>query len=257
MRTTNPGADLGFRQLATRLGLAAWQLRLALEHELLPGPDAEGRWPASAADRFRGRTAQIIETFGEQAPIGAGKAAARLALRLALDVERADIEVLVARGELKVIGRYQRHPIYLLRDLDALDARHVQEVVAARKGPLLDTVDAKGAALVLGWPKDIFDRIAADRALPVDQLGRHPLPAVQALAADADLGARVRAEQHRRAVTRARRNEERHEDALRTWMLRCTAYLDRTADEPPDVKTAGRTLRALKTARSTAVLHAA
>ncbi|MFI0356776.1 hypothetical protein [Actinomadura sp. 9N407] len=253
--TMKAGADLGFRQLAGRLGLAAWQLRLAVEHGLVPEPDAEGRWPAETAGRAR--TGKIIEAFGEQPPVGAEKAAARLAPRLALDVERADVEVLVARGELTVISRYRRYPIYLLRELDALDAERVSEVVANRKGPLFDTVEAKAAALVLDWPKDVFDRIAADRALPTDQLGRYSLADVRALAADGDLGARVNAERHRRALARARRNEERHEDALRTWMLRCGAYLDRTADDPPDPKAASRALRALKVLRSTVHLHPA
>ncbi|MEW2357055.1 hypothetical protein [Spirillospora sp. NPDC029432] len=254
MRTTNPRADLGFRQLAGILGLAPWQLRLALEHGLVPAPDADGRWPAGTPERCPGG-AQIIEAFGEEPPIGAGKAAARLALRLALDVERADIEVLVARGDLTVAGRYRRHPIYLLRDLDALDAGVVRDVVATRKGPLLDSVDAKGAALVLGWPKGLFDDIAAERSLPADQLGRYHLADVRALAADGALAERARADLRHRALARARRDEERHEDALRNWMLRCTAYLDRAADDPPDPAAAGRTLRALRTARAAPLDH--
>ncbi|MFB4318860.1 hypothetical protein [Actinomadura sp. 21ATH] len=254
MRTTNPRADLGFRQLAGALGLTTWQLRLALDHGLVPASDAGGRWPAGTPERCRDK-AQIIEAFGEEPPIGAGKAAARLALRLALDVDRADIEVLVARGDLTVIGRYRQHPIYLLRDLDALDAARVRDVVATRKGPLLDSVDAKGAALVLGWPKGLFDRVAAEYSLPADQLGRYHLADVRALAADGDLAARARADQRHRALTRARRKEEHHEDVLRNWMLRCTAYLDRAADDPPDPATATRTLRALRTVRATPLDH--
>jgi hypothetical protein len=246
---TESRAGVGVQRLASRLGLAAWQLRLAREHGLIPEPDLDGRWSADLAGQCQARSAQIVAAFGDEPPVGA--AAARLALRLRLDVEKADIEVLVARGELTMVGRFQRNPIYLLGDLDALDAGSVAEVVAARKGPLLDRVDAKGAALVLGWPKAIFARVAAERALPADQLGRYALADVRGLADDGDLTARVHAEERDQALNRARRTEERHEDALRSWMLRCTAYLDRTTEDPPDATTATRALKGITAARST------
>ena len=252
MRTeTESRTGIGFRQLASHLGVADWQLRLAREHGLIPEPDLNGKWTAELAGRCRSRASQIVAAFGDEPPVGAGKAAARLALRLRLDVEKADIEVLVARGDLTLVGHYQRNPIYLLRDLDALDAGGVAEVVAARKGPLLDRVDVRGAALVLGWSKGIFARVAAERGLVADQLGRYALADVRALADDADLNARVRAEQGEQALVRARRNEKRHEDALRNWMLRCTAYLDGTAEDPPDALAVSRSLKAITAARST------
>jgi hypothetical protein len=252
---TEPRADTGFQQLASRLGVATWQLRLAREHGLIPEPDGNGRWSADLARQCEGRVAQIVAAFGDMPPVGAGKAAARLALRLRLDVEKADIEVLVARGELTPVGRFQRNPIYLLRDLDALEPGNVAEVVAARKGPLLDRVDVKGAALVLGWSKGIFARVADERALPADQLRRYALADVRALAEDGDLTSRIRAEQRDQALTRARRTEERHEDALRSWMMRCTAYLDRTTEDPPDASIATRALKGVTAARSSTAAH--
>jgi hypothetical protein len=247
---TSGHGDIGVRRLEAGLGLTEWQLRLAREHGLLPEPDRGGRWSAELADECRARVPQIVSAFGRRAPVGAGKAAARLAQRLRLDVEKIDIEVLVARGDLTMIGSFRRHPIYLQRDLDGLDAATVAEVVAARKGPLLDRVDAKGAALILGWTKGVFSRIAAERGLPADRLGRYALTDVRALAEDGDLTARVRAELREHALRQARRNEERHEDAVRNWMLRCTAFLDRTTDEPPDTATATRALKAIVAARS-------
>jgi predicted amidohydrolase YtcJ len=154
-----------------------------------------------------------------------------------------------------MIGDYRGHPIYLPRDLDDLDAATVAEVVAARKGPFLDKVDTRGAARVLGWTKGVFGRIASERGLPADRLGRYELADVRALAEDAELTARVRAELHDHAVRQARRNEERHEDALRNWMLRCTAFLDRTAEDPPDMAMASRALKGIAAARSAAADH--
>jgi hypothetical protein len=252
---THTQGDIGLRQLAERLGVTSWQLRLAREHGLIPGPDRDGRWSAELAEECRERAPQIVRAFGERAPVGATKAAARLAQRLRLDVDKADVEVLVARGELTMIGSFQRHPIYLLRDLDALDADGVAEVVAARKGPLFERVDARGAALVLGWPKSIFTRIASERGLPSDRLGRYALADVRALAEDGDLTARVRAEQRDQVLNQARRSEERNEDALRNWMVRCTAFLDHTAEDPPDTAMASRALKAISAARSTLASH--
>ncbi|XVQ14377.1 hypothetical protein ACQP1W_18105 [Spirillospora sp. CA-255316] len=254
---TKPRAELNSRQLATRLGLAAWQMRLAREHGLIPEPDVDGRWSADLADRCQERKPKIAAAFGDEPPIGACKAAALLATRVRLDVERADVEVLVARNELTVASRYQQYPVYLIHDVETLDEERVAEVVAARKGPLFDRVEAKGAALILGWPKSVFDRVASERALPTDQLSRYALADVRALVADADLIARVRTECHDRAMVRARRNEQRSAEALRKWILDCSAYIDRSAETPPDPATAARALRALTTARSTVTAQAA
>ncbi|GLW63392.1 hypothetical protein Arub01_16360 [Actinomadura rubrobrunea] len=243
--------DYGFRQFAALLGVTAWQLRLAQEHDLLPGPDLEGRrWSAELADRYADSGPRIVAAFGEDPPVGAAKAAARLALRVGLDVERADIEVLVARGDLTVISRFQGNPVYMLRDLDALDPDTIASVVAARKGPLFDSVDARGAATILDWPKGVFERIAAERRLPTDQLGRYSIDQVRALAADDEIADRVRRERDRTARLRARRTRERCENTLRDWLLRCNAYLDGAVTEPPKVAEAGRALRALAAARA-------
>ncbi|MEU6034727.1 hypothetical protein ABZ801_04910 [Actinomadura sp. NPDC047616] len=252
MSPETPRTHYAFRQFAALVGITAWQLRLAREHGLLPEPDLDGRrWSAELAERCTDRRPQILSAFGEQPPIGAAKAAARLALRVGLDVDRADIEILVARGDLSVISRYQGNPVYLLRDLDALTSETITSVVATRKGPLLDTVDARGAATILDWPKDVFERIAAERELGTDQLGRYSIDDVRALAADHDVAERVRHEQRRAALLRARRNQTRCENTLRDWLRHCTAYLEGATAAPPKMADAGRALRALATARAT------
>ncbi|KAB2346817.1 hypothetical protein [Actinomadura rudentiformis] len=244
--------EYGLRQFAAALGLATWQIRLAREHGIVPEPEIDDRsWSAAQVAKSAEQTERIRSAFGEDPPIGAINAAARLAERVFLDVDRADVEILVARGELTVIGRYRTYPIYLLRDVDALDPRTVTEVVAARKGPLADSVDAKGAAAILGWPKDLFNRIAAERALATDQLGRFSLSDVRAVAADEKLTQRAHEEQRRKEQAKALRAQTQIEDALRSWLLRCMAYIDRTIEDPPDSYAAGRTLRALITARAT------
>jgi hypothetical protein len=244
-------ADHGANQIAALLGLTRWQLRLGLEHGLLPKPDLEqDRWSAALAEEVRGRGEEIVARFGAEPPVGSARAAARLAARVGLDVERGDIEVLVAQGDLHVVSAFRGHPVYLLRDLDRLDSGTVRRVVTARKGPLTDTVDAGGAATILDWPRKIFDRIAGERELATDWLGRYALSDVQALRADEDLARQVAEEKRRLALARTRRSEARVEDVVRAWLLRCSAFLDRDAEQPPDTSALGRALRSLTTIRA-------
>ncbi|MGI5202242.1 hypothetical protein ACQEU6_11780 [Spirillospora sp. CA-108201] len=244
-------ADHGANQLAALLGLSRWQLRLGLEHGLLPKPDLEGdRWSAALAEGARGRGEEIVARFGAEPPIGSARAAARLASRVGLDVERGDVEVLVAQGDLDVISTFRGYPVYLLRDLDGLAPDSVRRVVTARKGPLTDTVDSGGAATILGWPRKTFDRIASERGLAADRLGRHALSDVRALGADERLIRQVGEEQRNLALARTRRSETRVEDVVRAWMLRCSAFVDRDIDQPPDTAALGRALRSLTTIRA-------
>ncbi|TYB40059.1 hypothetical protein [Actinomadura chibensis] len=248
----------GAHQFAGHLGITRWQLRVGLEHGILPRPDLDGeRWSAALADecRGRGRGEQVIAAFGEIPPIGSTKAAIWLAERVGLDVERRDVEVLAAQGELNVISTFRGHPVYLLKDLDRLDPASVRSVVAARKGPLMETVDAGGAATILGWPRRTFDRIAGERDLPIDRLGRYALADVQALAADDELMRGADEEKRRLALTRTRRSEIRVEDVVRGWILRCSAYLDGDAEEPPDTGSLNRALRNLTNIRTELARH--
>ncbi|WP_018657028.1 hypothetical protein [Actinomadura flavalba] len=244
-------SSYGFRQLAEHLGLSQWQLRLAGEHGLVPAPDVgDHRWSLAGATACAERKASVLEAFGADPPLGAVRAAERLAGRLVLDVEKADIEVLAARGDLAAAGAFRGHPIYLPRDLDAVPERTLHEIVDARKGPLAGTLDARGAARALGIRPGRFGRLAAELSLRTDTGGRHVLAHVRALAADGGLMDRLRCEteQHRRA--QAVESERTAAELLRTWLARCTAYLDGSTDHSPDLAAAGRALRALGTARA-------
>lgn len=241
----------GRHQFAGHLGLTRWQLRVGLEHGLLPGPDVDGdRWSAGLTEAVRERGKEIVARFGDEPPIGSARAAARLATRVGLDVERRDIEVLVAEGVLSVVSSFRGHPVYLMRDLDRLDSDVVRKVVTARKGPLTDTVDAGGAAAILGWPRRTFDRIAGERGLLADRLGRYALSDIRALRADEPLAREVAEEKRHLALAKTRRSEARIKDVIRGWILRCSAYTDDAAGRPPDIAPLGRALRSLASVRA-------
>lgn len=244
---TKYGAD----QFAGHLGLTRWQLRVGLEQGILPGPDLDGdRWSADLADKAREVGKDVIARFGDEPPVGSARAAARLAARVSLDVERPDIEVLAAQGTLNVVSSFRGHPVYLERDLDRLDPETVRTVVRTRKGPLNDTVDGGGAAAILGWPRRTFDRIAGERGLVPDRLGRYPLPDVQALRRDENLAREIAEEKRHLTLSRTRKTEAHAEDVIRGWILRCSAYVDGDADQPPDIGSLSRALRSLGTVRS-------
>ncbi|MEV4253360.1 hypothetical protein AB0J52_09330 [Spirillospora sp. NPDC049652] len=253
--STSPAA-ISDRLLASRLRLTAWQLRLAREHGMLPEPDLpEGRWSAEVADRCAERAEAVRAAFGEEAPIGAERAAVRLAARVRMDVERADVEVLATQDALEVIGRYRDHPLYLLRDLDALAPATVIKVVRARKGPLAESVDPRGAARLLHWPRSAFERVAAERSLAVDRLGRFALADVQALADDEDLKKRVAKERRHAALLKAEHEEERCKENLRDWLDACTAFLEHETPEPPPTPALRRAIQALISARAVIAAH--
>ncbi|CNF48351.1 Uncharacterised protein [Mycobacterium tuberculosis] len=241
----------GANQFADHLGLTRWQLRVGLEHGLLPGPDLDGdQWSADLADESRDAGKEVVARFGDEPPIGSARAAAMLAARVSLDVERRDIEVLVAHGALNVVSSFRGHPVYLMHDLDRLDPEAVRKVVSARKGPLTGTVDTSGAAAILGWPNRTFDRIAAERGLVKDRLGRYALTDVHALGADDDLAREIAQEKRSLALAMARRSEAHFEDVIHAWILRCSAYVDRDTEEPPAIAPLGRALRSLGTVRA-------
>jgi hypothetical protein len=240
----------GAHQLAGHLGLTRWQLRMGLEHGIIPAPDLDGeRWSADLVGECRDAGKEVMARFGDDAPIGSARAADLLAARVNLDVERRDIEVLVAQGALDVVSSFRGYPVYLVRDLDRLDLDTVRSVVVARKGPLTDTVDAGGAATILGWPRRTFDRIATERGLTADRLGRYPLPDIQALRQDEDLAREIADEKRRLGLVRTRRTETHAEDVIRAWVLRCSAYVDGDADQPPDIAPLSRALRSLDAVR--------
>ncbi|WP_019630468.1 hypothetical protein [Actinomadura atramentaria] len=242
----------GPRRFAARLDLADWQFRAARARDLLPAPDAgNDRWSAALVAECAGRADALRAELGSDPPLGGARGAARLAARVRLDVERVDVDVLAASGIIAPAGHFRGHLIYHAADLDAVPAAVLADVVAARKGPLAGTVDAEGAARVLGWRRAQFERVAESRGLTADALGRYPLDDVRALADDADLMAENRAETERVETERALRAETRHAAALRRWWDECAAYIDGAAPRPPTLADARRALGGLTTARRT------
>lgn len=104
-------------------GLAEWQFEAARDRGLIPEPDASRRWSTAAAEQLAGRVTEIVAAVGMEYPIGAGRAAERLARHTCREVRRADAEALAERGQLEVVGEYREWPLYDPRQLDALPAQ--------------------------------------------------------------------------------------------------------------------------------------
>jgi len=189
--------DLGPWQLGRRLGLELWQVEIARERGLLPEPDVAGRrWSAAVVEALSRRqaAAAIIEAVGTEPPIGANRAAERLAARTGLEVDRADVEALAKRGRLTVAGAYREHALYDPRELDALGSGLLAALIAERRDLSATTLHRREAAALLGWRVGEFDQVAAERGLAPGPFGRYPKDAVEALAADTELVERLDAE---------------------------------------------------------------
>jgi hypothetical protein len=190
---SRPPKELGPWQLASRLGLALWQVEAARKRGLLPEPDVAGRrWSPAVVDALPERqAATIVEAVGTEPPIGANRAAERLTARTGLEVDRADVEVLAERGRLAVVGSYKDWALYDPRALDALEPALLTELIAERQALSAGTLHRREAAALLGWRVAEFDEVAAERGLAPGLFGRYRKGEVEALAADAELVERV------------------------------------------------------------------
>ena len=136
-------SDYGPAQLAAWLGLDRWQVEAASASAgLLPAPDcaAGRRWSAEVARRIAGRLPDIVAAVGTEPPIGARRAADRLAAQTGEEIQPRDVEGLASAGLLTAVAEYKGHPLYAPAAVDALR-------------------DVPG----------LLDRIAADRLLGPDQ----------------------------------------------------------------------------------------
>ena len=116
------------------LGLDRWQFEHATAANLIPGPDtASGKWSAAAARTIAGRLAEIVAQIGSEHPIGARRAADRMAQRTGLYVSPLDVEVLVERGLLSAADRCKGHPLYAVQHLDAVAPEALAALVAERE----------------------------------------------------------------------------------------------------------------------------
>ncbi|MEV1006942.1 hypothetical protein [Streptomyces sp. NPDC049881] len=176
--------EFGPVQLARWLGLAAWQIAYARERGLVPAPDlAEGRWSEALAKTLPERAEEIRVAVGDRPGVGTVNAARHLAVHSGLDVERADILELVARGLLRPVGRYRGNPVYAVRDLEELPRERVGAVVEERLAWTGASATAVEAARLLGWSVGLFE-VRAERAGLVPRAdGRYPRAEVVRLGA--------------------------------------------------------------------------
>jgi Exonuclease len=186
--------DYGPIQLANRLGLAEWQFEAARRRGLVPEPDLGRRWSAGLAEQLAGRVAQIVAAVGTELPIGANKAAARLAERTGLEVDRADVEELAERGLLEVAGTYKEWPVYDTRQLDGLDRDELAAVVSGRQAWLAASLVRPAAAERLGWRWEEFDRVVQEHGVEAGRFGRYAVSDIDVLAADEELAERILAD---------------------------------------------------------------
>jgi len=186
-------ADYGPIQVLEHTGLARWQWEAARVDGLIPAPDvAGGRWSAAIADDVAARRDEIVAAIDPAPPLGGHRAADRLAQRAGLDVDRADVEALVEAGHLEVYDYFKEWPIYRCRDLDAVDAELLAPIVGERETWNEASVRAWDAPAYLGWRREEFDRVRADRGVKPGRFNRYAKADLDALAGDDDLAERLR-----------------------------------------------------------------
>ncbi len=188
-----PLADFGPVQVLRHTGLAEWQWDAARAAGLIPAPDtATGRWSRAVADEVAQRRDEIVAFVGVDAPIGGHKAAARLAERTGLEVQKHDVEALADAGTLAVAGWYKEWPLWDCRALDAVDVDALGAIVAERQAWVASSVSQWDAPGYLGWRRDEFGRVAKQRGLTMGRLDRYAKSDLDALAGDEELAEQVR-----------------------------------------------------------------
>jgi hypothetical protein len=132
MRTVDGGLTLHI--ILWHTGLAEWQWDAGTAAGLIPLADVDGRrWSIAVADAVAARRDEIVATVGTEAPIGGHKAAARLAERTGLDVQKPDVEALTDAGLLAVADWYKEWPLWDCRALDGVDVDALGAIVAERQ----------------------------------------------------------------------------------------------------------------------------
>ncbi len=117
-------------------------------------------------------------------PIGSHRSAERLSERTGLRVKPSDIDDLVAAGVLTPTGEHRGFPIFRLNDLDRLTKEAIAEVVERRQAWRAESKSASGALELLGWNREDFQRITAEKGITAGPLGRYALVDLEALAAE-------------------------------------------------------------------------
>jgi hypothetical protein len=188
--------DYGPIQAPNHLGIAVWQFEAALRRGLIPPADRGGRWSAALIDDAAARIADIVAAVGDQAPIGANRAAERIGERLQLDVDRADVDSLAERGLLAAVDEYKGWPLYDVADLDRV-AETEPELLAALVAERTHWIDTslrpRDARERLGLSRTEFDKVIRERGVQPGRFQRYATVDIDALAGDEDLLEDVRA----------------------------------------------------------------
>ncbi len=188
-----PPTDLSAIQVLYHTGLAEWQWKAGTDAGLIPRADVDRRrWSIPVADAIAARRDEIVATVGTEAPIGGHKAAARLAERTSIAVEKWDIEALADAGTLTVAGWYKEWPLYSCRQLDAVDVEQLATVVAERQAWMTASISKWDAPARLGWRRTDFEKVAKERGLQLGRLERYALTDLDALAGDEELAEQIR-----------------------------------------------------------------
>ncbi|MEV6071986.1 hypothetical protein AB0L82_36060 [Nocardia sp. NPDC052001] len=188
--------DFGPIQASRELGLAQWQWYAARRSELIGAPDRGGRWSAELIAEAGARIEQIRAQLPDGPPIGAVRAAERIAQHLdGVAVAGCDVEALALHGLLTGVDEYKGHALYDQNDLDRVAADH-GELIA---GLATDRLAWQQASLTrdeaceqLGWNRTEFARVTSELGIEAGRFGRWPREQVQALATDEQLCERVR-----------------------------------------------------------------
>jgi hypothetical protein len=198
-----PPADLGPVQVLWHTGLAEWQWDAGTGAGLIPAPDVDGRrWSRAAADTVAARRDEIVAAVGTEAPIGGNRAAARLAERTGLAVDKPDVEALADAGLLAVAGWFKQWPLWSCRELDTVDADVLAAIVAERQAWIAGSVSEWDAPVYLGWRREELARVAEQRGLQLGRLGRYARTDLDALAADEDLAEQLRTDAEQLRIDR-------------------------------------------------------
>jgi hypothetical protein len=196
--STGPGgfadrSEYGPMVLANWLGLAHWQFEYARADDLIPAPDkTNGKWSHAAAEMFAERRAEILDRVGTEHPIGARRAAEKMAERTGLDVQAWDVETLVERKLLTAVDEYKGYDLYPVRALERVPAELLAELVDERQAWFAVSVPAWDAAEHVGWRREEFDRVARERGLKPGPCKRYARVELDALAGDSELNEKIR-----------------------------------------------------------------
>lgn len=183
--------------LADEVRLARWQFERAEAAGLLPKPGHARGWLPDQLDEVRQLVPAIVERFGAEHPVGAGRCADRLGERLGVDVEPADIAALAEAGHLAVVDVFEKkgraYDLYAPADVDALTKDQVMPIIDARLAWVASSVAFDEAVGLLGWRREELEKVVAERGLHRGQFRRFARADIDALAADTELGEQIAA----------------------------------------------------------------